>query len=342
MVASQSTKKRKIWRFTPRRSHGTHWQPDSLHSPENGRAGARWKPSLTIDLIEELHCALVQALQGSTVISPTLSAMSKHDSHLPPSPARTVFEDSIRESGIGPIDIAKANEHVDDELQDGQARTPLLPPLMVDFPAHLRESPIQSPLPFSHCCRGFHHIDHSHSGGYPKTTGFTFTATFNQTVDVLNASPNECCRRCPLQTCLSSQWTISQTKSGETNWATQTSTSTQSPYLPETIDVESYKQLRANWDLARCNYARHLVRADEHYGATSKIYKLTEEKWAEVDEQWKRCNATVPFGLGRVPRAKFWNLASQALDLFLQSRSRCLTILRGNFPNWVTRILLVP
>lgn len=35
---------------------------------------------------------------------------------------------------------------------------------------------------------------------------------------------------------------------------------------------------------------KHLVRTGEHYGVTSKIYKLTEEKWADVDLQWKKNN----------------------------------------------------
>jgi hypothetical protein len=65
------------------------------------------------------------------------------------------------------------------------------------------------------------------------------------------------------------------------------------PYVPEIANVESYKQLRANWDLARCNYTKHLVRTGEHYGATSKTYKLTEQKWAEVDAQWKRYNKMI-------------------------------------------------
>jgi hypothetical protein len=42
----------------------------------------------------------------------------------------------------------------------------------------------------------------------------------------------------------------------------------------------------ADWDMAR-NYMKH-VRTGEHYGVTSKIYKLTEEKWADVDMQWKK------------------------------------------------------
>ena len=59
------------------------------------------------------------------------------------------------------------------------------------------------------------------------------------------------------------------------------------PYEPEVQDLESMHQLRADWGLARVNYTKHLVRTGEHYGTTSKIYALTEAKWAEVDGIWR-------------------------------------------------------
>ncbi|EGD93826.1 hypothetical protein TESG_01358 [Trichophyton tonsurans CBS 112818] len=59
------------------------------------------------------------------------------------------------------------------------------------------------------------------------------------------------------------------------------------PYVPEICDREALNNFRANWELARCNYAKHLARTDEHYGSTSHIYKLTEEKWVSVNSQWK-------------------------------------------------------
>jgi hypothetical protein len=62
------------------------------------------------------------------------------------------------------------------------------------------------------------------------------------------------------------------------------------PYVPEVFDVEACRQLRANWDLARTQFTRHLVRTGEHYGATSKTYRYTEEKWAETDALWRKNN----------------------------------------------------
>ena len=58
--------------------------------------------------------------------------------------------------------------------------------------------------------------------------------------------------------------------------------------MPEYLDLDSYTQYRSNWDQARTNYAKHIARTVEHYGSTSKVYKLTEEKWSSIDNLWKR------------------------------------------------------
>lgn len=62
------------------------------------------------------------------------------------------------------------------------------------------------------------------------------------------------------------------------------------PYLPGVVDMHSYTEFRANWDQARTNYAKHLARTVEHYGSTSKVFKLTEEKWSFIDQSWKDHN----------------------------------------------------
>jgi hypothetical protein len=59
------------------------------------------------------------------------------------------------------------------------------------------------------------------------------------------------------------------------------------PYAPEVCHAQSVRQLMDDWQQARNNYAKHQVRTAEHYGATSKYYLLTEQKWAEIDAEWK-------------------------------------------------------
>jgi hypothetical protein len=58
------------------------------------------------------------------------------------------------------------------------------------------------------------------------------------------------------------------------------------PYHPTASNLEALTLLRADWDLARVNYTKHLVRTGEHYGTTSNTYSLTQAKWAEIERQW--------------------------------------------------------
>jgi len=58
--------------------------------------------------------------------------------------------------------------------------------------------------------------------------------------------------------------------------------------VPQTAELSVLQAFRADWNLARINYAKHLVRTGEHYGATSKTYALTEAKWAEIELDWQR------------------------------------------------------
>lgn len=59
------------------------------------------------------------------------------------------------------------------------------------------------------------------------------------------------------------------------------------PYLPELCDVQHCRQLRDDWETARVEYMRQAARVSENYGVTSQIYKLTEQKWAEIDSIWR-------------------------------------------------------
>lgn len=65
------------------------------------------------------------------------------------------------------------------------------------------------------------------------------------------------------------------------------------PYIPETSDATTFRQFRDDWDLARTNYAKHLVRTGEHYGETSMIYKFTKEKWEAIEDEWKENLETI-------------------------------------------------
>jgi hypothetical protein len=60
------------------------------------------------------------------------------------------------------------------------------------------------------------------------------------------------------------------------------------PYLPKVFDIQSYRQFRADWDLAKRNYTSHVVVIGHQHGWDSDIYTLTEDKWASLDTIWKK------------------------------------------------------
>lgn len=59
------------------------------------------------------------------------------------------------------------------------------------------------------------------------------------------------------------------------------------PYGVSEINAITVNKFCDDWDAARVAYTKHLVRTGEHYGQTSKIYALTEAKWAEMERKWK-------------------------------------------------------
>lgn len=59
------------------------------------------------------------------------------------------------------------------------------------------------------------------------------------------------------------------------------------PYDVEAVNPETIAKFQNDWDTARFNYTKHLVRTGENYGQTSNIYALTEAKWAEIERRWR-------------------------------------------------------
>ncbi|KAL2223349.1 hypothetical protein M432DRAFT_539283 [Thermoascus aurantiacus ATCC 26904] len=223
---------------------------------------------------------------SSTLVSPVLRPVCRPEPFNPPSPARTFFEEQLSESGTPPLDIEKANSQSIEELRP-KAATPLLPPFMGDRPTDASTSAVHSPLQS------------------PSVADVSDASNVKATAD-----PNPAGLPSPPLSARPSMSSISRPRANTTRtvsgdgpapftlsdpndeWANKLGhanfTIYPEPYMPETCDVESFQQLRADWDLARCNYAKHLVRTGEHYGVTSKIYKLTEEKWESINRKWRQ------------------------------------------------------
>ena len=59
------------------------------------------------------------------------------------------------------------------------------------------------------------------------------------------------------------------------------------PYMPDLCDSKTCNALLEDWELARSRYMRHATRIAEDYGPTSQVLIYTEQKWAEIDAQWR-------------------------------------------------------
>jgi hypothetical protein len=58
------------------------------------------------------------------------------------------------------------------------------------------------------------------------------------------------------------------------------------PYYPPQCTGQACQRLLEGWETARVEYMRVIARVSEHYGPSSPTYRLTEEKWAEIDKKW--------------------------------------------------------
>ncbi|TVY44245.1 hypothetical protein LSUB1_G000974 [Lachnellula subtilissima] len=213
---------------------------------------------------------------------------------MPPTPTRSLFGSREDVSITAPIDIEKANND-GGEREENFATTPLLPPLMTDAAAHnkhvFKQSPLQSPSvaeskdPFSGSITPIDSMTTPQFQGIPSPplSSKPSISSFHRGT---TTRPGQLCPSSEIPPIViadpNDEWA---NKLGHANF-----TIYPEPYVPEDFDLEACRQLRSNWDLARCNYTKHLVRTGEHYGATSKTYKLTEEKWASVDATWRKYN----------------------------------------------------
>lgn len=229
----------------------------------------------------------------STLVGPPINPLSRRQSnHSSSSPPRAVFEEHMNEANLAPIDIDAANSEQNnpDAEAERHATTPLLPPVSVEFPNPNNDVPLDSPLESPTVA------DTSESPGVTTTT--TTSAAVNKASELpsppISAHPSLSSigrQGIPIRTCGMDiapamamdepvdEWSH---KLGHANF-----TIGPEPYTPSISNAETLQEHKSNWELARCNFAKHLVRTGEHYGLNSQIYKLTEEKWESVNDQWR-------------------------------------------------------
>ena len=230
-----------------------------------------------------------------SLIDTNIDSKDRNASQNPPTPARSVHK------GVqGSPWASQSSFHngstlpVDDSNGDAEklATTPLLPPMMIDIPNKAVEAPFQSPLQSPS-------IAESPSVVHTPITG---QKSFGLPSPPLSSKPSMISlhhRQFPtnLETggtplpptadipCLQlsdqpDEWSA---KLGHANFAIHPE-----PYMPNVFDLASCTQLRADWFLAKGQFARHLSRTSDLYSSTSKIHQLTQEKWTQIDQRWRR------------------------------------------------------
>ncbi len=185
---------------------------------------------------------------------------------------------------VSPIEVARSevNEPID---RAKFSSTPLLPPMVATLEKTKEiQSPLQSPTvaessthssvtstlvdaPLLHgipslpsFSKAIESIHHTEVGGLPSSA---------ELPPLLIGDHND-------------KWSI---QLGHANF-----TISPQPYIPEVCNAETYRQVLLDWEQARTNWFKHRYRTLEHYGLNSNTYKLTEQKWAEIKAEWKRCS----------------------------------------------------
>ncbi|KAK5164998.1 hypothetical protein LTR04_001561 [Oleoguttula sp. CCFEE 6159] len=217
--------------------------------------------------------------RGDSIMSPVMQGAS-----LPPTPTKSICEDRNDEIVSLPVEVVMpvVEEPID---RKALASTPLLPPTMTDLISgqeQFIQSPLQSPTiadpnaTFSlvNTPVGTPHfpaVTTPPLSSKPSTSSFHMHQSGNlmpssEIPSLMINKPND-------------PWAI---KLGHANF-----TIAPEPYLPSTWDEDARGRLLSDWEQARFNFSKHSVRTSEHYGPTSVTFKLTEEKWAEINAQWK-------------------------------------------------------
>ena len=249
---------------------------------------SKWRRRRPANIVTEIEgptpvLSRANSTRLPSIVSSIADNSERHDYQPPMSP--TKISEELSENNTSPIKIKRTTTPDNAEETETLATTPLLPPLMM--PHNVTEEPLQSPLQ-SPAIADQESIYSIHTPiETPRLPGITSPplsakpsiSSFNRQRGITPLLPSS---EIPPMTIAdpSDEWSL---KLGHANF-----TITPGPYVPSTFDLRTLKQLRVDWDLARCNYMKHSMRTGEHYGATSKIYKLAEEKWASIDAQWKK------------------------------------------------------
>ncbi|SPJ86972.1 uncharacterized protein FTOL_11997 [Fusarium torulosum] len=247
----------------------------------NGRRGnPMLSPSTELSL-ESVVLSGGPSSRSSSMSAPTRSGQDRMSENTGlPTPAVSYYGSTESINLPAPIDIEKAQaliEQSDLERERGMATTPLLPPLMTSpLSGPPPESPLQSPTIAPPSSTTEVPSPALSSAQFPRPSLST-----KPSMSSFRFGANSPEVPLPLPPMLQEhdEWSD---RLGHANF-----TIFPQPYQPEAVNMDALQQLRNDWDAARCNYTKHLVRTGENYGETSKIYALTEAKWANIERRWR-------------------------------------------------------
>lgn len=186
----------------------------------------------------------------------------------------------------GPQDIQIPEPPVDPVDREALSSTPLLPPMMA---GHLGgatdglQSPLQSPTiaepSFASSARGTPNMTPV-AGGMPTPplSSRPSMASFHMSRSGLALHPSSDIPPMAISN-EPDYWAV---KLGHANFHI-----IPEPYLPRDCNPQSCKLLLDDWQIARREYELVAEHVSENYGPTSQTYKLSEDKWRQIDVQWQ-------------------------------------------------------
>lgn len=224
-------------------------------------------PRSTSLRLPKVRSSLVHALDSQSGFDRSLSIGS---------PARRSRESGPRIMSPTPLDITAPPTPIEEEPIDRQSmsRTPLLPPLLSDYRSLSEDNAIRSPLQSpSIASSAFQSPATAPVMGIytpPLSTSPSF-ASFKRYPHA-DVPPMDL----GIET---DPWAL---KLGHANFHILPE-----PYVPTECTRDTCKRLLEDWESARTEYMRQAARVSEDYGCNSQTFQLTEEKWSEIDAQWR-------------------------------------------------------
>ena len=260
-------------------------------------------PTVTMpDRSQEPSRSRANSVQAPSISGSAVEMGEGKGPQLPPTPRRSVADERFEDAYLtltNKENATAAQIEEEDEAVDRQAKptTPLLPPIMTQLPPEIRDVPYQSPLQSPSVAPEAPSALNSplptpRIAGLPSPplSSKPSTSSFHRQRGLGPTSPTA-----DIPSMLISD--------PDDKWADPLGHANfkiyPEPYIAEDTTLVACKQLRTDWETARSKFMKHLVRTGENYGVTSKVYRLTEEKWSEIDATWKH---NVELSFSRIPK----------------------------------------